>query len=147
MRRTAALLAALAFLTEAGAQGLYGHLYEPGALRLDEIIGMEVVTAEGRRLGRITDVIFERATGTVEEVAVGAARYPLSALVSADKPGRVVVRERPSVVQEFSSESSAGPTALLPISAGGKSPHAGRELGAPEDITVDLREGRVRPGR
>jgi sporulation protein YlmC with PRC-barrel domain len=147
MWRCALFFAAAAFLADATAQDQYRHLYEPGELRLDEIIGMEVVTAEGRRLGRITDVTFDRATGSIEDVAVGAARYPLSALISDDKPGRVVVRELPLVMQELSSESSAGASALLPISTGRKSPRASRELGAPEEIRVDLREGRIRPRR
>lgn len=143
MRRSAALLA-FAFLTDASAQGIYGHLYEPGALPLDEIIGMEVLTPEGRPLGRITDLIVERATGTVEEVAVGAARYPVRTLISGDTPGRLVVLELPQA-------ASAGATALLPISAGserhGGQGHsrASRDLGTPEGFALDLREGRVRP--
>jgi len=142
MRRSAALLAAFAFLTDASAQGFYGHLYEPVALPLDEIIGMEVLTPEGRPLGRITDLIVERATGIVEEVAVGAARYPVHTLISGDAPGRLVVLELPQA-------ASAGATALLPISAGSHGgqaySRASRELGAREGTAVDLREGRVRP--
>jgi sporulation protein YlmC with PRC-barrel domain len=142
MWRSAMLLAALGFLADAGAQGLYGHLYEPGELRLNQIIGMEVVTTEGRRLGRITDLTFDRATGGIEEVAVGAARYPLSALISSMEPGRVVLLELPL-------QSSAGATSLLPLSTGEKLSEkfsrASRDLGSPEQIIVDLKQGRVRP--
>jgi sporulation protein YlmC with PRC-barrel domain len=139
MRRGALLIAALAFLVEARAEGrLYDYLYEPGALRLDEIIGMEVLTPEGRRLGRITDLIIERATGMIEAVEVGGARYPLSGLISGDQPGQVVA-EFP-----LPGSASAGATALLPISAGDKSSRASRDLGSPDAIVVDLREGRVR---
>jgi sporulation protein YlmC with PRC-barrel domain len=139
--RSCVLLAALAFIVDARAQSLYGHLYEPGALPLNEIIGMEVVTAEGRGLGRITDLVFDPSTGGIEEVAVGNARYPLSALISGNEPGRVVV--------EPPLQSSAGATALLPLSAGErlseKFSRASRDLGSPEQIIVDLKQGRVRP--
>src|SRR5262245_45778822 len=59
MRCSALLLAALAVVTQTRAQGLYSDLYEPGALRLSEVIGMEVVTAQGRSLGRISDLVFD----------------------------------------------------------------------------------------
>jgi sporulation protein YlmC with PRC-barrel domain len=137
MRRNAMLLAALAFLGDASAQGQYGHLYEPGELRLDQIIGMEVVTTEGRRLGRITELIFDHATGGIEEVALGAARYPVGSLVSGTEPGRVLL--------EPPLESAAGASALVPLSAGKKASGTSRELGAPSEIIVDLLEGRIRP--
>jgi sporulation protein YlmC with PRC-barrel domain len=119
--------------------GLYGHLYEPGALRMSEIIGMEVVTPEGQRLGRITDLYFDRANGGVEEVAVGGARYPVSALLSGEEPGQVIL--------EPPLASSAGATALLPLSAGKGLSRASRELGSPDAIIVDLLQGRVRPAQ
>jgi len=146
MRRSAILVAALAFLSDAGAQGFYGHLYEPGALPLKEVIGMDVVTPAGHRLGKITDLVLDPASGSVEEIAVGSARYPLSTLVSGDAPGGLVVLEPPG-------EASAGAGALLPLAAG-KSLSAGRsyfrasrDLGLSEETTVDLRAGRVQPGR
>jgi sporulation protein YlmC with PRC-barrel domain len=142
MRRCAPLfasLASLAFLANAGAEGLYGHLHEPASLHLSEIIGMEMVTPEGRRLGRITDLYFDRASGEVHEVAVGAARYPVSALVSGDEP-RQVVFEPPFA-------ASAGASAFLPLSAGKSLTRASRELGPPEAVVVDLLQGRVRPAQ
>jgi sporulation protein YlmC with PRC-barrel domain len=142
MRRSAQLFASVAsfvFLANAGAEGFYGHLYEPWTLRLSEIIGMEVVTPEGQRLGRVTDLLFDRGTGEVREVAAGSARYPVSGLVSGDEP-RQVVFDPPFA-------SSAGGTALLQLSAEKRLSRASRELGSPEEIIVDLKEGRVRPGR
>lgn len=138
MRRLALLIAVLALSKGSGAQGLYGYLHEPDALLLEEVIGTEVVTPEGRSLGRITDLLFDRATGRVEEVAVDSARYPLRALVSADRPGQVVL-------EALAGEASAGAGALRPISAGGEErfARASRELGSSERIIIDLREGRV----
>ena len=140
MRRRALLFTALAVvITQARAQDLYGDLYEPGALPLSEIIGMEVVTDQGRRLGRISDLVFDSATGAIKEVAVGTARYPLSALLSGNEPRRVVIDPTP--------RSSGGATSLLP--------HARRQaaevrsyasnLGPPDEVIVDLKEGRLRP--
>lgn len=139
MRRTAFLLATLAFLADAGAEGTYGHLYEPGALHLSEIIGMEVLTPDGRRLGTITDLYFDGASGAVEEVAIGAARYPIGALFSADEPGQVLL--------EPPRSSSAGGTALLPLAAPKRLSQASRELGSPEAVIIDLLQGRVRPAQ
>jgi sporulation protein YlmC with PRC-barrel domain len=139
MRRSAPLfasLASLAFLANAGAEGLYGHLYEPATLHLNEIIGMEVVTPEGRRLGRITELYFDRASGEVHEVALGATRYPISGLVSGDEPGQVVF--------EPPFTASAGATAFLPLSTGKRLSRASRELGPPEAVVVDLLQARVR---
>src|ERR1051325_10099197 len=106
---SALLFGALLFIAQARAQGLYGDLHEPDSLPLSEIIGMEVVTTQGRRLGRISDLVFDSATGAIEEIAVGAARYPLSALLSGDEPRRVVV--------DLPLHSSAGATGLVPLRA------------------------------
>ena len=143
MRCSVLLLAALAVIAQAPAQGLYSDLYEPGALHLSEIIGMEVVTAQGRRLGRISDLVFDSATGAIKEVAVGAARYPLSALLSGNEP-RLVVIDPPL-------QSSAGATGLLaltrrpPAEASSAASSYASELGPPEEVIVDLKEGRLRP--
>lgn len=138
MRRIALLVLALALVAEVGAQGLFGHLHEPETLPLEEILGTEVLTPEGRSLGRITDLLIDRATGKVEEVAVENMRYPLRALVSADRPGQVVLA--PSI-----GEASAGATALRPISSRAEEAYAraSRELGSSDQISIDLREGRV----
>jgi len=140
MRRCALLFVALAVITQARAQGLYGDLYEPGALPLSEIIGTEVVTTQGGRLGRISDLVFDSATGAIEEVAVGAARYPLSALLSGNEPRRVVIDPPP--------QSSAGATGLIPLLTRrqpAKPPSYASDLGPPEEVIVDLKEGRLRP--
>jgi sporulation protein YlmC with PRC-barrel domain len=139
MRRIAALLAALAFVSEARAEGgLYDYLFEPGALRLNEVIGMEVVTPEGKSLGKISDLLFDRRTDKVERVDLENGSYPVKALVSGDKPGQVVV--------EVPFRSSGGASALLPATAKPLSP-ATRELGSPDELVLDLREGRIRPAR
>ena len=136
MWRCGLMLAMAAFLTGAGAEGTYGD--DPTVLRLSEVIGIEVLTPEGRRLGTITDLLFERTSGSVEEVAVGAARYPISALLSGARPGQVVL--------ESSWTSSAGGSALLPLSAGKDLVRASR-VASPEAVTVDLLQGRVRPAQ
>jgi len=144
MRRGALLFAALAVITQARAQGLYSDLYEPGALPLSEIIGTEVVTTQGSLLGRISDLVFDSATGVIEEVAVGAARYPLSALLSGNEPRRVVIDPAP--------QSSAGGTSLIPLltrrqpaEASSEASSYASDLGPPEEVIVDLKEGRLRP--
>jgi sporulation protein YlmC with PRC-barrel domain len=137
MRRIAALLAALAFLSEAGAEGgLYDHLFDPGALRLDEVIGMEVVTPEGSSLGKIRDLLVDRQSGEVLGIALDRGSHPVSALVSGAQPGQVVV--------ELPFGSSGGASALQPATAKPLSP-ATRELGSPDELVLDLREGRLRP--
>lgn len=141
MRRSIFLFAALAVVTQARAQGFYSDLYEPGALPLSEIIGIEVFTTQGGPLGRISDLVIDSATGAIEEIAVGAARYPLSALLSGNEARRVVVNPLP--------QSSAGGTGLLtltgrPPAAASSSSYAS-DLGPPEEVIVDLKEGRLRP--
>jgi sporulation protein YlmC with PRC-barrel domain len=141
MRRSALLFAVLAVITQARAQGLYSDLYEPGALPLSEIIGMEVVTTQGGLLGRISDLLIDSATGAIEEVAVGAARYPLSALLSGSEPRRVVIDPPP--------QSSGGATSLLALSRRqpAEASSYASDLGPPEEVIVDLKEGRLRPRR
>src|SRR5262245_3575382 len=130
------MLAMAAFLTEAGAEGRCGHLDDPTLLCLSEVIGAEVLTPEGRRLGTITDLLFERTTGSVEEVAVGAARYPISALLSGARPGQVVL--------EPPGTSSAGGTAPQPLAARKDLVRASHVV-SPGAVTVDVLQGRVRP--
>jgi sporulation protein YlmC with PRC-barrel domain len=134
MRRAAMLLAALALVAQAHAEGFYAHLFEPDSLRLDEVIGMEVVTADGRSLGRIHDVLYDRSTGAIESIALDGAgeRYPVSALVSADATGQVLM-EAPL------DSSSAGGTALLAVPLRTLSSARG------EALLIDLRAARVRP--
>ena len=140
MRRSALLFAALAIITQARAQGLYSDLYEPGALSLSEIIGTEVVTTQGSRLGRISDLVFDSATGVIEEIAVGAARYPLSSLLSGNEPRRVVID--PALQ---SSGGATGLIALLTRRQPAKPSSYASDLGPPEEVIVDLKEGRLRP--
>src|SRR5262245_12396376 len=140
MRRSALFVAAVAFVANANAQGLYGEIFEPLVLRLSGIIGIEVLTPEGISLGRITDVYFDRASGGVEEVAVGAARYLVSAMVSGDAPRQIVLDPQPA------SFASAGASALAPLSDARSLSLASRELGSPDRVFVDLLQGRVRLG-
>lgn len=136
MRCLAALLAAIALSGAARAGGLYDHLYEPGALRLDEVIGMEVLTPDGRSVGRIQDVLFDRASGVVQSIALDrdGAIYPISALVSADASGQVIAE--PTL-----DSSSAGASALIAAPTRALSSARGQAL------LIDLRDGRVRPAR
>ncbi|HEY7240490.1 MAG TPA: PRC-barrel domain-containing protein [Burkholderiales bacterium] len=137
MRCVALLVAALAVVMPVRAQGLYSDLYEPGAVSLSEIIGMEVVTPQGRRVGRISDLIFDSATGTIEEVAVGAVRYPLSVLLSGNEPRHVVVDPSP--------RASGGGTSLqaLALQRPASTTSYASHLGPPEAVVVDLKEGRL----
>ena len=125
MRHSVLLLGTLAFLANAGAQVMDQSLPEPGAMRLSEIIGMEVLTPEGRRLGTITDLYFDGRNGRVEEIAVGATRYPVGALLSGDAPRQVLlVASQPAAEKTLS--------------------RASREAPSPEGVTVDLLQGRLR---
>jgi sporulation protein YlmC with PRC-barrel domain len=139
MPRTVLLLMALGFLAEARAQGFYEELHDPVALRLGEVIGMEVITPEGRPLGRITELLAERDTGKVERIAVGTATYPVSALLSSERPGQVVL--------ELPFSSSGGASAFLQPAAGRRLAPVTRDFGPPEGLTIDLRDGRVRRQR
>jgi sporulation protein YlmC with PRC-barrel domain len=130
MWRFALVIVALAAFAEAQAQD--------DMLRVDEVIGMEVVTPEGRPLGRITDLLAERDTGKVERVAVGSTSYPVSALLSADRPGQVVL--------ELPFGSSGGASAFLQP-AGTRLAPVTREFGPAEALSIDLRDGRVQRGR
>jgi sporulation protein YlmC with PRC-barrel domain len=136
MRCLAGLLAAIALNGAVHAGGFYDHLYEPGTLRLDEVIGMEVLTPDGRSVGTIRDVLFERTTGAVQSIALDrdGGTYPIRALVSADAPRKVIAEPT------FDS-SGAGGTALLPSATPGLSSALGQE------VLIDLRDGRVLPAR
>jgi sporulation protein YlmC with PRC-barrel domain len=125
MLRSAVLLGALWFVANATAQEAGRLVSGPGAMRLSEIIGMEVLTPEGRRLGTITDLYFDRANCSVEEVAVGAARYPVSSLLSGDAPGQVLVVPTTPIGKETLSRAS-------------------REAGSADAVIVDLLQGRLR---
>jgi sporulation protein YlmC with PRC-barrel domain len=130
MRRFATLVLAVVF-AEAGAEGLYSHLYEPGRLSMDSVIGMEVVTPGGELLGTIREVLFDRASGRIEGIALdrSAVAYPIDALVSADSGHRLVA-------EPLLEAASAGASALRPAA---RAPVAG-----PPGLVIDLREGRVR---
>jgi sporulation protein YlmC with PRC-barrel domain len=136
MWRSALLLGTLAFLANAGAQDVDRSVSWPRAMRLSEIIGMEVLTPEGRRLGTITDLYFDGANGSVEEIAVGAARYPVSALLSGDAPGQVLIVP--------TAAATAGGTALRAPTRKETLSRASREAGPPDAVIVDLLQGRLR---
>lgn len=107
MRRAALALATTCFVAGAGAQGFYSHLYEPGALAVDAVIGMEVLTPGGEPLGRIGEVLFDRDTGKVASVMLDGTRivYPIASLVSAD-------REACVIAEPLLDAASAGATAF-----------------------------------
>jgi len=73
-------------------------------------------------------------------VAVGAARYPVSAMVSGDAPRQIVLEP------QLASFASAGASALAPLSDARSLSLASRELGSPDRVFVDLLQGRVRLG-
>ena len=134
MRRIAMLIATLAVVAHARAEGLYERLFEPRMMPVEEVIGMKVVTPDGTPLGTIRDLLFDRNTGIVQSIAVdgsGTTTFPVSALLSSDAPGTVVV-EPPL---DF---SSGGPSALLAAPAKPLSSANGAGL------VIDLRAGRVR---
>ena len=132
MRRTATLVAAAAFIANAGAEGLYSHLYEPESVSVESVIGMEVVTPTGELLGRIREVLFDRATGKVEGVALdrSALPYPIDTLVSADAGRRVIA-------EPLLEAASGGASALRSAPV--------RSVAGSRGLVIDLREGRVRP--
>jgi len=136
MWRSTLLLGTLAFIANAGAQNPDRAVSWPGAMRLSEIIGMEVLTPEGRRLGTITDLYFDSANGSVEEIAVGAARYPVRALLSGDAPGQVLVVP--------TAAAAAGATAQRALTGKETLSRASREAGPPDAVVVDLLQGRLR---
>jgi hypothetical protein len=134
MRRTAFFIAAAVFLAEAGADNLFRDLHEPHDLAVDSVIGMEVVTPDGERLGKIEAILFDRETGKVEAIALDrdGVTYPAASLLSADTPGRVIA-------EPFLDPASAGATAV------GFAP--ARTLLKASGQFIDLREGRIRaPG-
>ena len=132
MRRLATLVAAAAFFADAGAEGLYSHLYEPGTLSVEEVIGMEVEASDGKPTGKVRDVLFDPATGRVEGVIVDTSGviYPVEALVSSERAGRLIA-------QPVFEAASAGGSALQ------STPQ--RAFSAARGLVIDLREGRIRP--
>jgi hypothetical protein len=131
MRRFATLVAAAAFLPGAAAEGLFDHLYEPGTLRVEDVVGMEVVAPDGAPAGIIQELLFDLASGRIESIALDhGATYPVGALVSSSTAGRVIA-------EPVLEPASAGASALRPAQV--RSPSRAREG------LIDLREGRLRP--
>jgi sporulation protein YlmC with PRC-barrel domain len=141
MRRSAALMAMLAVVTQARADGgFYEHLLEPAAVALADVIGMRVRAADGRPLGRVVDVLFRRGTGEVEQVVLEHSSHPIGGLVASETPGELILE------QSFPDLASAGATsfraqAQAPLLA------ASREGAAPDQLVVDLRDGRLKSAR
>jgi sporulation protein YlmC with PRC-barrel domain len=136
MWRSVLLAGTLAFLANAGAQDAGHRAAWPAAMRLNEIIGIvEVLTPEGRSLGPITDLYFDPANGTIQEIAVGANRFPVSALLSGDAPGQVLIVP--------TAAAAAGGTALRARTGKEALSPASRE-GGPDSVIVDLLQGRLR---
>ena len=138
MARAVALVAMLAVLMQARADGrLYEHLLDPASLPLSEVLGMTVRTPDGRRLGTIRDLLFDRASGKVEQVMLEYTSYPVDALVASDRPREVILD------LSFAGLASVGATALVaqaqrPLS------RASRERGGSAGLVVDLRDGRLK---
>jgi hypothetical protein len=130
MRRAAATVFAAAFLADAGAEGLYSHLYDPGVLALDSVIGMEVLAPSGELLGKIREILFDRVSGHVEGVALERGSFPIEALVAADDERRVVAEPALDAASAGASSLQAQPR------------RAAEGVGA---LVIDLREARVRP--
>jgi sporulation protein YlmC with PRC-barrel domain len=122
-----------ALVAQAHAEGLYERLFEPRTMPVEEVIGMHVLTPDGRVLGRIREVLFDRNTGKVESIAVdgAGATYPVSALLSSDAPGTVIVEP----LLDF---SSGGASALL------VAPREPLSSAKGPGLVIDLQAGRVR---
>lgn len=132
MRRSTALLAMLAVCALARAdEGFYAHLYEPDSLALSEIIGMELRSPEGRSLGKIQALLYDRKTRKVEEIAVEGATYPVTALAASDTPGVVVL--------ELPTGASAGASA--------PTPRPDLEAASDREVVIGLRDGRLKSAR
>jgi sporulation protein YlmC with PRC-barrel domain len=130
MRRAATLVVATAFIADAGAAGLYSDLYEPGTLSVDSVIGMEVVSPAGELIGTIREVLYDRASGKVEGIALDrrALSYPIEALLAADGGRRVVAESH----LDAASAGASGVVSARPLAA------------ASRGFVIDLREGRLR---
>ena len=128
----AALLAALLVPVQARADGgFFDYLFEPGSLRLEEVIGTEVRSPRGEPLGKIQALLYDARTREVKSILLERGTFPLSALVAGDLPGHVVLDE--------STDSSAGATALVR-----KAQPELRRAGQGDRLVVDLADGRVR---
>ena len=75
------------------------------------------------------------ANGTIQEIAVGANRFPVSALLSGDAPGQVLIVP--------TAAAAAGGTALRARTGKEALSPASRE-GGPDSVIVDLLQGRLR---
>lgn len=141
MARGVALVAMLAVLAQARADGrLYDPLPDRASLPLSEVLGMTVRTPDGRALGTIRDLLFDRASGKVEQVMLEYSSYPIDALVASERPREVILD------LSFAGLASVGATALVaqaqvPLS------RASRERGGSAGLVVDLRDGRLKPVR
>ena len=85
---------------------------DPRFLKLDEIIGVKVRSADGEPLGRIKDLIVDRS-GKVEYIAVeapggGVNRYPVDSLVSGEAAGEVLIQPADSASGGSSRPQPAG---------------------------------------
>ena len=138
MARAVALVAMLAVLMQARADGrLYEPLLDPASVPLSDVLGMTVRTPDGRRLGTIRDLLFDRATGKVEQVMLEYTSYPIDALVASERPREIILD------LTFAGLASVGATALVaqaqqPLS------RASREGGGSAGLVVDLRDGRLK---
>jgi sporulation protein YlmC with PRC-barrel domain len=133
-RRTAALIAALALPCAAQL----ASDFKPESLPLDRIIGTPVQSTRGEPLGSIKDLVIDRSTGKVEYVAIerpgGQADvviHPVGALVAGER-GEMLLDP------DYGVSSAAGASA-----PGLRHAFATRDLGASEDLVLDLPEGKV----
>jgi sporulation protein YlmC with PRC-barrel domain len=141
MRRSAALMAMLAVLTQARADGgFYEHLLEPASVPLADIIGMRVRASDGRALGRIVDLVSDRDTGEIEQVVLEHSSHPVGALIASETPGELVLE------QALPGLASAGTTSLR---ARAKAPlfAASRDGAERSRLVVDLMDGRLKSAR
>ena len=101
---------------------------------------MRVRASDGRTLGRVVDLLSARGTGEVEQVVLEHSSHPIGALVASETPGELILE------QALPGLASAGATSLraqaqAPLFA------ASREGAAPDQLVVDLRDGRLKSAR
>lgn len=151
-----AAIAAAGLAVSAVAQPRTPAPLEPTDMRLSDIVGINVKTAQGEELGAIQDLIIDRRTGKVDYVAlqhrVGETlfAYPISALVAGDD-GAVVLRNDPSYWDERAeraASASAGPSRAQPRQLVRASELLHKPsldgAGTVKDLVVSLLEGRIR---
>jgi sporulation protein YlmC with PRC-barrel domain len=141
LARSLVLVVAAGHALSAAAQSVFSERQD---IRVSEILGREVSTAQGERLA-IRDLLIAPGTGKVEYLALGHADgevfYPVDALRSAASSELRLVAP-----DDSSSSGASAPSARLRVSQFvGRlvQDGAGKELGRIQDMVVRLADGTV----